>query len=251
MSGTVDPRPGPAGRVAVVTGASRGLGAGMATRFAAAGLRLGLAARTEPGPPAGAEAVTAAVDVTDAGAVDRFAAAVVDRLGRIDLWVNNAGVLDPIGPLREADPAALAANVEVNVVGVMYGSATFARHVRSRPGGGLLVNISSGAATTPYEGWAAYCAAKAAVDQLTRVVAAEEAGAGLRAHAVAPGVVDTDMQARIRSADEAAFPRVERFRDLARDGAFNSPAWVADQILRLLDEDPGTVVLRIPDEPRP
>jgi NAD(P)-dependent dehydrogenase (short-subunit alcohol dehydrogenase family) len=251
MSGTVDPPPGPAGRVAVVTGASRGLGAGMAARFAAAGLRLGLAARTEPGPPAGAEAVTASVDVTDAGAVDRFAAAVVDRLGRIDLWVNNAGVLDPIGPLREADPAALAANVEVNVVGVMYGSATFARHVRSRPGGGLLVNVSSGAATTPYEGWAAYCAAKAAVDQLTRVVAAEEAGAGLRAHAVAPGVVDTDMQARIRSADEAAFPRVERFRDLARDGAFNSPAWVADHILRLLDEDPGTVVLRIPGEPRP
>ena len=250
MSGTVDPLPDPAGRVAVVTGASRGLGAGMAARFAASGLRLGLAARTEPGPPEGAEAVTASLDVTDAGAVDRFAAAVVDRLGPIDLWVNNAGVLDPIAPLRDADPAALAANIEVNVLGVLYGSATFARHVRSRPGGGLLVNITSGAATTPYQGWAAYCAAKAAVDHLTRVVAAEEAGAGLRAHAVAPGVVDTDMQARIRSADEARFPLVERFRDLARNGAFNSPAWVADNILRLLEEDPGTVVLRLPDEPR-
>ena len=251
MRPTVEPPAGHAGRVAVVTGASRGLGAGMASRFAAAGLRLGLAARTAPEPPAGAEALSASVDVTDAGAVDRFAAAVVERFGSIDLWVNNAGVLTPIAPLREADPAELATNVEVNVLGVMYGSAAFARHVRGRTGGGVLVNISSGAATTPYEGWAAYCAAKAAVDQLTRVVAAEEADAGLRAHAVAPGVVDTDMQALIRASTEERFPAVERFRAMARDAAFNSPAWVADQVLRLLDGDPGTVVLRIPDEPRP
>ena len=222
----------------------------MAARFAAAGLRLGLAARTEPATPAGAEAVTASVDVTDAAAVDRFCAGVVERFGRIDLWVNNAGVLEPIAPLRDADPAGVATNVEVNVLGVMYGSAAFARHVRSRPGGGVLVNITSGAATNPYAGWAAYCASKAAVDQLTRVVAIEEADAGLRAHAVAPGIVDTDMQATIRATSEDRFPSVERFRDLARAGAFNTPPWVADQVLRLLDEDPGTVVLRIPDEPR-
>ena len=222
----------------------------MAARFAAAGLRLGLAARTEPSAPPGAEAVTASVDVTDAAAVDRFAADVAARFGRVDLWVNNAGVLEPIAPLRDADPAAVATNVEVNVLGVMHGSAAFARHVRSRPGGGVLVNITSGAATNPYAGWAAYCASKAAVDQLTRVVAVEEAGAGLRAYAVAPGVVDTDMQATIRATPEDRFPTVERFRDLARTGAFNTPPWVADQVLRLLDEDPGTVVLRIPDEPR-
>ena len=82
-------------------------------------------------------------------------------------------------------------------------------------------------------------------------MAAEEADAGLRAHAVAPGVVDTDMQARSGPAPRSGSRRVERFRALARDAAFNSPAWVADQVLRLLDGDPGTVVLRIPDEPRP
>jgi len=222
----------------------------MAARFAAAGLRLGLAARTKPSAPPGAEAVTASVDVTDPAAVDRFAADVAARFGRVDLWVNNAGVLEPIAPLRDADPAAVAANVEVNVLGVMHGSAAFARHVRSRPGGGVLVNITSGAATNPYAGWAAYCASKAAVDQLTRVVSVEEAGAGLRAYAVAPGVVDTDMQVTIRETPEDRFPTVERFRDLARTGAFNTPPWVADRVLRLLDEDPGTVVLRIPDEPR-
>lgn len=258
----------------VVTGASRGLGAGLAARFADVGLGLGLCARHEPAVPAEAEGgadggpgpggepgplrdrvVTAAVDVTDPAAVDRFCDEVVGRLGRIDLWVNNAGLLAPIAPLRLADPAELRANIEANVLGVLYGSAAFARHVRARQGGGVVVNISSGAATRPYEGWAAYCASKAAVDHATRVVAAEEAGGGLRAYAVAPGVVDTEMQAAIRATPVERFPAVERFRELKAAGAYNSPAWVADHILALAfgdggDLDPESVVHRIPDEPR-
>ncbi|HLM63904.1 MAG TPA: SDR family NAD(P)-dependent oxidoreductase, partial [Acidimicrobiales bacterium] len=206
-----------AGRVAVVTGASRGLGAGLAARFAARGLRLGLCARHEPPVPLGAEAVTAALDVADAAAVEAFCAAVADRFGPIDLWVNNAGVLPPIGPLRDAAPAEVEAHVRTNLVGVLAGSRAYARHVRSRPGGGALVNVSSGAARSVYAGWAVYCASKAAVDQATRVIAVEEADAGLRALAVAPGVVDTDMQAAIRATPAAEFPAVDRFVDLAAD----------------------------------
>jgi NAD(P)-dependent dehydrogenase (short-subunit alcohol dehydrogenase family) len=250
------------GRVAVVTGASRGLGAGVARRFAERGVRLGLCARHEPEPPAvggagdagDAGVVSAAVDVTDAAALDRFCAAVADRFGRIDLWINNAGLLAPIGPLRDADPAALDANVRTNVLGVLLGSRAFARHVHAREGGGVLVNVTSGAATNPYPGWSAYCGSKAAVDQITRVVAAEEAGSGLRVHAVSPGVVDTDMQAMIRGTSVDAFPAGDRFRRLAETGDFNSPSWVADHILALAfdpaDEPPDTV-WRVPDEPRP
>jgi benzil reductase ((S)-benzoin forming) len=233
----------------------------MAARLAARGWSLGLCARHEPdravGDPAGGgrppdQIVTGAVDVADPEAVDRFAAAVVAGLGRIDLWVNNAGLLAPIGPLRAVDAGELRANIEVNVLGVLHGSATFARHVRSREGGGVLVNISSGAGATAYEGWAAYCASKAAVDHATRVVAAEEADAGLRAYAVAPGVVDTGMQAAIRATPAEQFPAVERFHQLKRDDAYNSPAWVADHILRLVDDPPpdAAVVQRVSDEPR-
>jgi NAD(P)-dependent dehydrogenase (short-subunit alcohol dehydrogenase family) len=255
MDGSVGAAPDVAGRVAVVTGASRGLGAGMAQRFAEVGMHLGLCARTEPAPPASAIGdcvVTAAVDVTDAAALDWFSAEVVDRFGRIDLWINNAGLLAPIGPLRAVDPGEVAANIDVNVTGVLYGSATFARHVRTRPGGGVLVNMTSGAGTRPYEGWAAYCASKAAVDHATRVVAAEEAEAGLRAYAVAPGVVDTDMHAAIRATPADRFPEVERFLQLQRDDAYNSLAWVADHIVGLAfgNAPPRDVVLRVPDEPR-
>jgi benzil reductase ((S)-benzoin forming) len=253
---TVPTPPPVGGRVAVITGASRGLGAGMADRLAELGMHLGLCARREPEAPASARAdggrsVTAAVDVADPTAVERFAVEVAGRFGRIDLWINNAGVLAPIAPLRDADAAEVATNVQVNVLGVMYGCATFARHVRSRPGGGVLVNITSGAAGNPYVGWSAYCASKAAVDQVTRVVAQEEADVGLRAYAVAPGVVDTDMQAMIRSTPPERFPDVDRFLQLKLDGAFNSPAWVADHIVGLLvDPSPDAdVVQRVPDEP--
>lgn len=256
MEPTVGGPPGDrraAGTVAVITGASRGLGAGMAARFAEAGMRMGLCARTVPPVPDGASpesAVTAAVDVTNADAVDRFGAAIAERFGRIDLWINNAGVLGPIVQLRDADPPAVATNITINVIGVMHGSATFARHVRSRPGGGVLVNITSGAASRPYEGWAAYCASKAAVDQATRVIALEEAAAGLRAYAVGPGIVNTDMQALIRSTPAERFPAVERFLQLERDDAYNSPARVADHILHLLVDPPedAPVVQRVPDD---
>ncbi|MEX2660251.1 MAG: SDR family NAD(P)-dependent oxidoreductase [Acidimicrobiales bacterium] len=238
-----------AGKVVVITGASRGLGAGMAARLAEGGARLGLCARTVL--PAQGDAVVQSVDITDAAAVVAFTDDVAEALGPIDLWVNNAGVLDPVAPLRDADPDAVATNVAINVAGVSNGTIAYVRHRREVGGGGALVNITSGAARSPYQGWAAYCASKAAVDMLTRVVAAEESSSGTRVLAVAPGVVDTDMQARIRASSPEDFPEVGRFHELHRTGSFNSPAWVADQLVELaFGPAPDDVVVRIADEPR-
>jgi benzil reductase ((S)-benzoin forming) len=245
--------------VAVVTGAGRGIGAGLAAYFAGRGLRLGLCSRTTPESPRGTDTLTEALDVADAAAVNRFADAVVGRFGRIDLWVNNAGVLDPIGPLADADPVDLERHLATNVLGVMHGTAAFARHVRGRPGTGSVVNISSGAATSAYRGWAAYCASKAAVEMLTEAVGLEEADHGLLAYAVAPGVVDTAMQATIRATTADAFPDVARFRRLHDDGAFLTPAWVGACILercfdpatrRRPEPGKGAVHFRVPD-PQP
>jgi benzil reductase ((S)-benzoin forming) len=245
------------GPVAVVTGASRGLGAGLARTFAAAGLRLGLCARTRPQGPPSPDVLSVAVDVGDADAVADFATGVVDRFGRIDLWVNNAGVLAPVGPLSQLDPRLLRRHLEINVGGTLYGSAVFARHVRERPGRGVLVNISSGAATTPYQGWAAYCASKAAVAAASEVTALDEAAFGLRVYALSPGVIDTDMQVLVRETPVETMPASERFRAIHRQGTFNSPEWVARFILEHCwgghatapsGDAPRAVRVRVPDE---
>jgi NAD(P)-dependent dehydrogenase (short-subunit alcohol dehydrogenase family) len=221
------------GKVAVVTGASRGIGADLARRFAERGLRLGLCSRAAPVLEDGDHVVAQRLDVTDEATFSSFAAAVADRFGAIDLWINNAGVLAPIAPLRDVDAAAFRAHIDVNLTGVFIGTRLFIEHVRSRAGGGVLVNMSSGAARNPYEGWGAYCAGKAGLEMLTRVAAMEERASGLRAHALAPGVVDTDMQTMIRESTQANFPRVERFRQRKREGAFNSGRYVADELLAL------------------
>ncbi|RMH04792.1 MAG: SDR family NAD(P)-dependent oxidoreductase [Planctomycetota bacterium] len=243
------------GRVAVITGASRGIGAGLAAEFAARGLRLGLCSRSEPAVPAGADALTARVDVGDGSAVETFAAQVAERFGRIDLWINNAGVLDPVKPVRELSADELEAHLRTNLIGVLHGTKAFLRHLAARGASeqdpGVLINISSGAAWHGYAGWGAYCAGKAAVDRLTETVQLEEAGRGLRAWAVAPGVVDTAMQERIRSCDREVFPEIDRFLALKEAEAFNSIPFIARHLLAIAFDPtaaPAEVVVRLPAE---
>ena len=240
------------GRTAVITGASRGLGAGLAADFHTRGLRLALCARGEiPLADAPGRVFTQRLDVRDASAVEAFAQEAARRLGPIDLWINNAGVLDPIGPMRDVDPAALRENLEINVLGVVHGSQSYTRHVRQRGGEGVLINVSSGAGRRPYAGWAAYCASKAAVDRLTECVQEEEQATGLRAYAVAPGVIETAMQERIRACSEEEFPEVERFRELQRTGGLSRPEFVAGELLRIAFDPssrPTSVEVRLPAE---
>ena len=230
--------------VAVVTGASRGLGEGLTRAFTAAGLRVGACARAVPD----VGDVRASVDVSDRLAVRDFLEQVVDELGPIDLWVSNAGLLEPIAPVRAVDPDAFATVLDVNLVGALHCAQAYLVHRRPL-GSGCLVTISSGAAQRGYAVWAAYCASKAGVDRLMEVIALEEPW--LRAHAVAPGIVDTDMQATIRAQSPEVFPLVDRFRGFKEHGAFSSPAWVAQHLLDIATGPRrDDVVVRIDDEPR-
>jgi NAD(P)-dependent dehydrogenase (short-subunit alcohol dehydrogenase family) len=240
------------GRTAVITGASRGIGAGLARDFAARGMRLAICARGELPLADGRDVVAVRFDITDESAVDAFAKQAEERLGALDLWINNAGLLAPIAPVRDVSAAAFRAHLDVTLTGAFLGTRAYVRHVRARSGGGVLINVSSGAATKPYEGWGAYCAAKAGLLHLTSCVAAEEEESGLRALSVAPGIVDTDMQALIRSSTPEQFPQLERFKALKRDAAFNSPAFVARHFLAAafdpdypIGDDP---LIRVPDE---
>lgn len=240
------------GKVAAITGASRGIGAGLAKDFRARGMRLALCARGATALPDDGDAVlTRQFDVADAAAMDAFAAAAVARFGRVDLWINNAGVLEPIVPVRRLDDAQLRRHFEINVFGVLHGSRAFLRHCVDAQRDGVLINVSSGAAWRGYAGWAAYCMGKAAVDRLTESLQLEEAARGIRAHAVAPGIVDTAMQELIRRQRPEDFPDVERFRQFKVDEAFNSVAFVAAQLLAIAFDPtarPETVLVRLPAE---
>lgn len=240
-----------AGRTAVITGASRGLGAGLADEFLARGMHLGLCSRSVPALDSGDRVLAERVDVRNADAVAAFAGRVAERFGEIDVWINNAGVLAPIGPMRDLDVEDFREHVDTNLVGVFIGSRTFVRHRRQRGGGGVLINVSSGAAWSAYEGWTPYCASKAGVERFTQCVQAEEAETGLRAYAVAPGVVDTAMQEAIRACDAQSFPSVDRFLEMKEDDSFNTPRFVAQHMLRIAFDpenvDPE-VAQRLPDE---
>jgi benzil reductase ((S)-benzoin forming) len=241
------------GKVVVITGASRGLGSGMARAMLEQGVRLGLCARSAPVLEDGDEVVARRLDVTDAAAVDAFAEAVAERLGPIDLWINNAGVLEPVAFVEQLTASALQAHIAINVGGVLNGTQSYLRHLQAHDHHGVLINVSSGAALKGYAGWGAYCASKAAVDRLTECLELEmRHGDGrLRAHAVAPGVIDTDMQQLIRGKSADEFPMVDKFVDLKTRDAFSTAPFVAKHMLAIAFDRsarPESVVIRLPAE---
>lgn len=218
-------------KVLAITGASSGLGAGLARVAADAGARLALCSRRAPALAEGSRVLATQLDVTDAPALERFAAAAFDRFGRVDLWINNAGLLEPIGPLRELDPAAMHRLLDVNVLGVAYGSRAYVRELHRRDASGTLINVSSGAGRKAYYGWTLYCATKAAVDRLSESLALEESPR-LAVYAVAPGLVDTAMQTAIRSKTADEFAEVQRFKEAHAAHALQSPEGVGEKLLR-------------------
>jgi len=191
------------GKVALVTGASRGLGEGTARALAKKGAKVMLLARDgdlaqKVAREIGGGAMALACDVSDYPAVERAVADTRQRLGGLDILVNNAGVIDPIAALAASDPAAWARSLQINLVGAYFVVRAVLDGMLAA-GGGTIVNVSSGAAHRPLEGWSAYCAGKAGLWMMTQSIALETAGSDIRVFGFAPGTIDTDMQVKIRA----------------------------------------------------
>lgn len=233
--------------IAILTGASRGIGAAMARGLAKPGTRLiTLARREDPELAAYARSQDAqleqlSVDLSDLAAAEAAARRICDTLprdARRYLLINNAGTVHPVsGTDALIDGPAIAAAFNLNVTAVMLLTARFLAAVEDIKADRRVLNISSGAGRNPNAGWGVYCATKAALDMYSRVVKQEQGENGARVVSLAPGIVDTDMQAAIRSSDPKSFPALAKFQDFHATGKLSSPANVASRILAYLDRD--------------
>jgi len=218
-------------RTALITGASKGLGRALADALAARGWRLVVDARN-PGSLAAelTDAIVIPGDVTDPAHREALATAV-ETLGRLDLLVNNASELgpSPLPTLVRLPLESLRRIYETDVVAPLALVQTLAPQLRAA--GGTIINVSSDAAVEPYPGWGGYGSAKAALDQLSAVLAAEEPD--LRIYALDPGDMRTDLH-------QAAFPG-EDITDRPE------PATVVPALLRLLDARPASGRYRAAD----
>lgn len=218
---------------ALVTGAGRGIGRAVAEQLATQGLRVALLARTRDEVESAADAINAAggtalglaCDVSDWHALQSCVTAAREQLGPITVLVNNAGVIGPLQPTATVDPEAWARVIEINVVGA-FNAIRAVLPDMAAAGWGRIVNVSSGAAQgTGIVRASAYSASKAALDMLTRSLAAELSGDDIAVVSVYPGVVDTAMQTAIRAAppDELGAATSERFHGYHREGALLGP----------------------------
>jgi NADP-dependent 3-hydroxy acid dehydrogenase YdfG len=193
------------GKSAVLTGASRGIGEAAAHELAAAGVNLVLVARSADAinsladkiNAGGGKAVAVTADVSNYEDINNAVKRCESEYGSIDILINNAGVIEPIGRLADTDPAQWSDAVDVNFKGVYYGARAALPPMLGK-GGGIIVNVSSGAAVSAIEGWSQYCSSKAGALSLTRMIHKEYADQGIHVVGLSPGTVATEMQALVR-----------------------------------------------------
>ena len=218
-------------RVALITGASRGLGKALAKAFAAEGARVVIAARNpetlevarrEMESPGG-EVLALAADMTQPADIARVVDAAIDRFGRIDVLINNGGTLGPTPrpSLLDIDPDALLETFRVNTVGPLRVTQAVLPHMLEQ-GRGLVINVTSDAARGAYPEWGAYGASKAALELIGLTWAAELEGTGVRVVNVDPGDLQTDMQ-------QAAFPGEDIGDRALPESAAPAFVWLASE----------------------
>ncbi|MEM8655135.1 MAG: SDR family oxidoreductase [Pseudomonadota bacterium] len=191
------------GKTVLITGASRGIGADTARVFADAGANVALVARgadaiTKIADEIGGQAIALPCDVSDYTAVEEAVHMTVQKFGGLDVLIGNAGVIEPISHLAEADPAEWGQVIDINLKGVFYGMRAVLP-VMLKADGGTILTVSSGAAHGPVEAWSHYCTSKAGAAMLTRCVDKENGHAGIRAMGLSPGTVATQMQREIKA----------------------------------------------------
>lgn len=191
------------GKTVIITGASRGIGEASARLFADQGANVVLLARSETKIKAiaaeiGDAALAIACDVSSYAEMDHAVQAATEKFGKVDILINNAGVIEPISHIATADSAEWAKAININLTGVFNGMRSVLPAMINAKSGTILT-VSSGAAHNPIEAWSHYCSSKAGAAMMTRVAHLENAAHGIRCMGLSPGTVATQMQKDIKT----------------------------------------------------
>jgi NAD(P)-dependent dehydrogenase (short-subunit alcohol dehydrogenase family) len=213
------------GKTALVTGGNRGIGLATVRALAEAGAEVHFTARSAANLAA-ARRELGETPATGhlADMTDRIAMATLLEQG-FDILVNNAAVIGPIGRILDVSAEDWARSIDINLTSAFHATQRALAGMVAR-GGGTIVNISSGAAHRPQEGWSAYCAGKAGLAMLTRSVHLEYGAQGIRVFGFAPGVVDTDMQGAIRASGINPVSKIPRADLAPPDQPARAIAWL-------------------------
>ncbi|VAV92002.1 FIG062860: Dehydrogenases with different specificities (related to short-chain alcohol dehydrogenases) [hydrothermal vent metagenome] len=225
-------------KTALVTGAGRGIGEAAARKLAEYGANVVLSARSLEKVEAiaaeiGEQAIAVQCDVTRFKDVENAVHAAQNHFGGLDILVNNAGTIEPISRLESSDPEQWSQVVDINLKGVYYGLR--AAYPAMKKDGGVIINISSGAATSALEGWSHYCATKAAVLSLTRCAHKEWNDLGIHVVGLSPGTVATDMQVAIKDSDINPVSQLDWSTHISPQWVGKAIAWLATDAGREYD----------------
>lgn len=218
------------GKTALITGAGRGIGEEAARLFAQRGANVVLVARSGDALAAlasdiGAQALAVECDVADYAQVAGAVAAAQSHFGGLDILINNAGVIEPVAMLAEADPHGWGRAIDINLKGVFHGIRA-AAPVMIAAGGGTIITTGSGAAYNPLDGWSHYCASKAGAFMLTRAAHLELSASGIRVLSLSPGTVATQMQREIKASGVNAISRLDWSDHIPADWPARALVWM-------------------------
>jgi NAD(P)-dependent dehydrogenase (short-subunit alcohol dehydrogenase family) len=223
-----------AGKAAVITGASRGIGEAAARELAEQGAAVVLAARSSAEisrianeiNQAGGKAIAWTCDVSRYYDIADAIGTCRSEFGSLDILLNNAGVIEPIARLGDSDPEAWAQAVDINLMGVYHGLRAAIPEMEAQ-GSGTIINISSGAATSALEGWSHYCATKAAVLSLTMCADKEYRDKGIRVVGLSPGTVATGMQVAIKASGVNPVSQLDPSVHIPTEWVAKAVAWLS------------------------
>ena len=232
-----------------ITGTSKGIGLALAEKLLEDenNLVIGIARNCEISHP---NYIHKNLDLSDINEVSRFRFGDHLKAENVSL-INNAGTLGNVKYVGELENDDIVTTFNINLLAPSVLMNSFLRDYSELDCDKVILNISSGAATSVYDGWSGYCTTKAGINMMTAVVKSERSLRNdfkVKIVAVAPGIIETDMQVKIRKTDAKDFSIVDKFHDIKNDGISKTPAQTAEALIEfistLTDETPSFVDLR-------